>query len=187
MDEFAPLLAAARSGSADAFNELVAGQAELAFQVAAQHSGRPAAAAAERDRAFQAAWAAIGRYGGEAADWPAWLLGFVVAAEHDRDVSADQAPPPPVRRPAAGEPPADYGRTDDLAGLLRWALSRLPAEPRWLLVLDGAGLSYRGIGIAVGLDAATVKLRLARARADLASVLWAMPQAGPDDSSARQS
>lgn len=175
MDEIAQLLAAARSGSADAFNRLVAGQAEAAYQVAVHHAGRPATAAADCDRAFQAAWMAIGRYDGEAAGWPAWLLGFVVAAARDRETGAVEPPEPPApgRWPTPGASPADYGSTEELAVLLRWALAQLPAEPRWLLVLDGAGLDYRAIGSAVGLDAAAVKGRLARARADLADVLAA--------------
>ncbi|MDR1692934.1 MAG: RNA polymerase sigma factor [Oscillospiraceae bacterium] len=72
----------------------------------------------------------------------------------------------------------------ELASALEDALYKLPCEARQILLLrETAGLSYKEIGEATGLEEGTVKSRLARARTALRELLIKSGNVSPDRAS----
>ncbi len=176
MDEQA-LIASARAGDPHAFNVLVQGYQDIAYNVAYRVLGQPDAAADATQDAFLAAYQALAAYRG--GSFKAWLLRIVTNSCYDQLRQKKRRPQTSledmvedadyaVALTDPGESPEEALLRQDLAEALEAGIARLPLDQRVTLVLsDVQGLSYDEIAEATGASLGTVKSRLSRARSRL--------------------
>lgn len=171
------LVAEARAGSLDAFNQLVARYERPAYGLAYRLLGDGAAAEDATQESFLAAWTNLGSYRGGV--FRAWLLRIVANRCYDElrrrqrhpAGSLDELPTEPavawtLQPPAEG--PDDVALRHELSRQVQAAISRLPTDQRAALILsDIEGYAYEEIATITSANLGTVKSRLSRARARL--------------------
>ena len=173
------VLARARAGDLDAFNDLVLLHQDGVYRLCLRMLASPAAAEDATQDAFVSAWQNIGRLRGER--FRPWL--FRIAANLCLDRLRGQA-----RRPArslesalaegSAEPfdpapaPESVVLTGELRGRLEAALAQLPPDQRLALLLcDVEDLDYREIAAVMKTSIGTVKSRISRGRSRLRELL----------------
>lgn len=185
MDE-ATLIAAARQGDTQSFDQLVRLYQGAIYNLAYRILGDEEAASDATQDAFLSAYKAIGRYRG--GSFKGWLLRIVTNACYDQlrrkkrqpttsleAVYLDSAPPW-----AENEEPEEYALRQELGSIIQRGLATLPPEQRIALVLsDIQGLSYEEIAEVMGTNLGTVKSRLNRGRASLRDHLLAQGELLP--------
>lgn len=104
---------------------------------------------------------------GDGAGLKAWLFKVATHVVRDRVRISDNRRRLLERNPVAPAPPSDpaevFGRKEEVARVRR-ALAGLDERDRTLLLLREEGFSYRELGEAVGVKAASIGTLLARAR-----------------------
>jgi RNA polymerase sigma-70 factor (ECF subfamily) len=186
MSDEQALVASARQGDAQAFNQLVLHYQGMVYNLAYRILGDPAAAADAAQDAFFSAFRALGQYRG--GSFKAWLLRIVTNACYDQlrskrrrptdslddlDVEADHVRY--LRDPA--EQPEEFVERQELGRAIQEGLRTLPAEQRTIVVLsDIQGLDYQEIAEVEGVSLGTVKSRLSRGRAKLRDYLVQHPE-----------
>lgn len=189
MDE-QTLIAAARQGDLDAFNQLVIHYQDLAHRVAYRILSDTDASADATQDAFLRAYQALGQYRGPS--FKAWLMRIVTNCCYDqlrlrqrqsRTLIKAQLATDPVPGNSFAhqtESPETYTERQDLAQAIQAGIRALPPVQRTALVLcDVAGMSYREIARATSTSPGTVKSRISRARARLRDHLMAQPELLP--------
>jgi RNA polymerase sigma-70 factor (ECF subfamily) len=180
MDEQA-LIASARKGDAQAFNQLVMLYQSMVYNLAYRILGNPDAAADATQDAFFSAFKAMGKFRG--GSFKAWMLRIVTNACYDQlrskqrrptqsldDLPVEQDHVRYLRDPA--ERPDEQVERQELNQLIHAGIGTLPPEQRVVVVLsDVQGLSYQEIADVAGLSLGTVKSRLSRGRAKLRDYL----------------
>lgn len=155
------------AGDADAYAELLRRHRDRIYRIALRMLGNAADADDVAQEVAIQLWTALSSFGGRAA-FTTWLYRVVVnrCLNHRRGTRAEEAlteahhpvEPGPERRVLAGQ--------ELEAGMA--ALSGLPDEQRMVVVLvQLEGLSYAEVAGALNTSEATVRGRLARARAQL--------------------
>jgi RNA polymerase sigma-70 factor (ECF subfamily) len=176
MDEEA-LIASARKGDAQAFNQLVLLYQSMAYNVAYRILGRPDAAADATQDAFISAFKAMRKFRG--GSFKAWILRIVTNACYDQlrvkqrrptesmdDLPVEQDHIRYMHDPA--ERPEEYVERQELNQAIQRGIETLPPDQRIIVVLsDVQGLSYKEIADVTGVSLGTVKSRLSRGRAKL--------------------
>lgn len=174
-------IAAARRGDLAAFNTLVLAYQGLAYNVAYRILGNADAAADATQDGFLKAYRNLGQFRG--GSFRAWLLRIVTNRCYDVLRSQRRHPAFTLDGDNAGdehdgrlrahdESPEDFAIRRELNGSIEAAISRLPADQRWVVVLrDVEGLGYEEIAESAGMPVGTVKSRLSRARARLRDLL----------------
>jgi RNA polymerase sigma-70 factor (ECF subfamily) len=176
------LIALARDGQLDAFNELVARHERAVYAVAARYLRSAPQAEDVTQDTFVRAWRALDTFRNhEGAGFRTWLLS--IAANRARDVlrAETRRPTAPLETDdeepnwepeAADEPPLDFAARGELSTLLERAIGALPPEQRLVVILsDVQGLPYDEVAAIAGVPVGTVKSRLNRARARLRDAL----------------
>ena len=169
------IIARARRGDADAFEQLVAAYRNQVFRLALRMCGNEADADEVAQEAFLSAWKGLPNFRGESR-FSTWLYQLTThaainlmrrekrqAAVEDIDeiTAADDGP----------SPQQQVERTETQREI-RSALMQLPEEYRQVLLLRFMQeLSYEEIGRALKLPVGTVKSRLNRAKAQLKDIL----------------
>jgi len=177
MDDEA-LLDRARRGDRDAFAELVERHQDGLYTMALRLLGRPEDAADVVQETFLRAYVNLPRL--RPASVRAWLFRVAVNAAHDvhrrtarRPVtSLEDAEGKILDLPDPALGPEASAEARERAAVVREALLRLPLEYRACVVLrDVNDLSYEEVAEALRVPLGTVKSRLSRARAQVATVL----------------
>ena len=169
------IIARARRGDADAFEQLVEAYRNQVFRLALRMCGNEADADEVAQEAFLSAWKGLPNFRGESR-FSTWLYQLTThaaidlmrrekrqAAAEDIDgiTAADDRPSPQQQAERA-----------ETRREVRSALMQLPEEYRQVLLLRFMQeLSYEEIGQALKLPAGTVKSRLNRAKAQLKDIL----------------
>lgn len=184
------LIAAARDGDLDAFNQLVIHYQKLAFHVAYRILSNTDASADATQDAFLRAFNALDQYRG--GSFKAWLMRIVTNTCYDqlrakkRHPTAsleallvvDPAPEPSFVNRA--ESPEAYAERQDLSRAIQAGINDLPKDQRIALSMcDVAGMSYQEIADATQASLGTVKSRISRARAKLRDYLLAQQELLP--------
>jgi RNA polymerase sigma-70 factor (ECF subfamily) len=181
----AALIQSAQRGHLPAFNQIILHYQGLAYNVAYRIVGDAELAADTTQDAFIKAYQRINQYRG--GSFKAWLLRVVTNTCYDAlrarkrrpttSLESEDDDDDPDYNPwliDSGERPEAYVVRQELAELLRDAISQLPADQRAALVLaDIEGLDYQEIADAMGTALGTVKSRLSRARAKMRDMLMA--------------
>jgi len=179
MDEQA-LIAAAKQGDREAFNQLVVHYQSMAYNVAYRIlNDRDAAADATQD-AFLSAYRAIARFRG--GSFRAWLMRIVTNACYDQLRVKQRRPTTSIDEDLdsdreewnvdPGERPEAFVVRQELGQLIQRGLETLPPEQRMAVVLsDIQGMSYDEIAEATSTSLGTVKSRLNRGRRKLRDYL----------------
>jgi RNA polymerase sigma factor (sigma-70 family) len=179
MDESA-LIAAAKQGDREAFNQLVVHYQSLAYNVAYRVLGDGAAAADATQDAFISAYRAIARFRG--GSFKAWIMRIVTNACYDQLRAKQRRPTtsldadPELERHEwnvdPGERPEAYVVRQELGQIIQRGLATLPVEQRTCVVLsDIQGMSYEEIAQTMNSSLGTVKSRLNRGRRKLRNYL----------------
>lgn len=185
MDE-ASLIAAAKQGRVDAFNDLVLVYQHQVYNLAYRILGDPAAAADAAQEAFISAYRHIVEFRG--GSFKSYLLRIVANACYDElrrrkrrpatsfedfgDGEMDEEANPALVNGSAG--PEESAERAEMVRAIQACIETLPADQRITLVLsDVEGLSYEEIAETTGVALGTVKSRLARARGKLRDCLRA--------------
>jgi RNA polymerase sigma-70 factor (ECF subfamily) len=185
MDE-ATLIAAARQGDTQSFDQLVRLYQGAIYNLAYRILGDEEAASDATQDAFLSAYKAIGRYRG--GSFKGWLLRIVTNACYDQLRRKKRQPTTPLEAVyldsappwAENEEPEEYALRQELGSIIQRGLSTLPPEQRIALVLsDIQGLSYEEIAEVMGTNLGTVKSRLNRGRANLRDYLLAQGELLP--------
>jgi RNA polymerase sigma-70 factor (ECF subfamily) len=178
------LIAAARSGNLDAFNELVLAYQDRVYNLAYRILGDPASAEDATQEAFISAYQHLPTFRG--GSFLSWLMRTV--ANRCYDELRRRKRRPAVSWESFGEmdeeanpflvnghpTPEEAAQEAELTHLLQMAITSLPPDQRVVLVLsDVEGMDYAAIAETVGIPVGTVKSRLARARARLRDFLQA--------------
>ena len=183
MDE-QKLIAAARRGDVEAFNELVLIHQGVMYNVAYRLLGDGEAAADATQEAVISAFKALRGFRGRSLK--GWLLQIVISRcwdemgshrcypthhIYDDPLEADRPPVPA----ANATPPEEHADRRRLAQVLQQAILSLPPQQRVVVVLsDVQGLSYQEIADALHTSRGTVESRLSQARARLGDALQAL-------------
>jgi RNA polymerase sigma-70 factor (ECF subfamily) len=182
MDESA-LVADAKRGKLDAFNELVLFYQSQVYNLAYRIMGDPASASDATQEAFIAAYQSLDRFRG--GSFKSYLMRIVSNRCYDElrrrkrrpatsfeDVEIDEEANPLLVN--GGEGPEAYAERQEVAQVIQDGIETLPPEQRVTLVLsDVQGMSYQEISRAMDVSLGTVKSRLARARGKLRDYLQA--------------
>lgn len=176
------LIAAARAGDLDAFNEIVDRYQRAVYNVALRIMREPSAAEDAAQDAMIKAWTAIGSFNGEIL--LPWLLRIVTNRCYDVIRARNRRPADSLDQEALNESsswstqiaqteaPADFVDRAELSGRLRAALDALTPDQRAVVVLsDVHGHSYEEIAATLGVAVGTVKSRLCRGRSRLRELL----------------
>ncbi len=184
------LVAAARRGDLDAFNELVLAYQDRLYNLAYRILGDPAMAEDAVQEALIAAYRALETFRG--GSFLAWLRRTVVNRCYDELRRRKRRPT--VSWESFGEldeeanpflvnghpNPEEAAQQAELSDFLQAAIRALPPDQRVVLVLsDVEGMDYEQIARTLGVPLGTVKSRLARARARLRDYLQARPELLP--------
>jgi RNA polymerase sigma-70 factor (ECF subfamily) len=182
MDETA-LIADAKRGKVDAFNELVLAYQSQVYNLAYRIMGDPASASDATQEAFIAAYQSLDRFRG--GSFKSYLMRIVSNRCYDElrrrkrrpatsfeDVEIDEDANPMLVN--GGEKPEEYTERQEMAHMLQSGIETLPPDQRITLVFsDVQGMSYQEIAEVMEVSLGTVKSRLARARSKLRDYLQA--------------
>jgi RNA polymerase sigma-70 factor (ECF subfamily) len=178
----ADLVARARRGDEDAYDQLVRAHQDIAYRTAWLVSGSAADAEDAAQEAFVKAWRALGRFR-EGAPFRPWLLAIVANEARNRRRSAGRREAL-VLRAAAERRPSDGAASPPEAAVLRAerrdvllaALERLSDDDRVVLSCRHLlGLGEEETAAALGIRRGTVKSRTSRALARLRAELGETP------------
>ncbi len=189
MDELG-LIAQARDGDINAFNDLVLAYQDRVYGLAYRIMGEPASAADATQEAFISAFRKLNSYRG--GQFKSWLYRIVTNACYDElrrrkrrpadsleDLAPESADPPP-QLVSQSESPEDHAQRMELSRAIEDCIRALSPEHRTLVVLrDVEDLDYQSIAAAIGLELGTVKSRLSRARARLRDCLGGLGELLP--------
>ena len=183
MDGDLALVQSAKQGDQDAFAQLVQLHQKKVYNLTLRMTGSPEDAEEMAQTAFWNAWRNLPSFR-EEASFSTWLYRLAVNAcldflrkerhrrQGDSALSLDD-----TSNPASQVPDFRYAPEEDISrGELRRSiiegLNLLSAEHRCILIMrEIDGLSYQEIGQVLGLEAGTVKSRLARGRLALRRIL----------------
>lgn len=182
----ASLIAAARQGRVDAFNELVLAYQHQVYNLAYRILGDPASAADVTQETFISAYHHIAGFRGNS--FKSYLLRIVSNACYDElrrrkrrpatsfddfgESGIDEEANPALVNESEG--PEEHAERREVANVIQACIETLPPDQRITLVLsDVEGLSYQEIAETTGVAVGTVKSRLARARGKLRDCLRA--------------
>jgi RNA polymerase sigma-70 factor (ECF subfamily) len=174
------VIAAAKHGDHDAFNQLVLRYQRLAYTVAYRILGNRRSAEDATQEAFLSAYRAMSRF--HRGSFKAWLLRIVTNACYDQLRALKRCPidepyaTPDVERCAwtadPRESPQAYVERKELGQVIQLGLDTLPPAQRFVVVLaDIQELEYREIAHVLGIPMGTVKSRLNRGRRRLRDYL----------------
>jgi RNA polymerase sigma-70 factor (ECF subfamily) len=176
------LIAAARRGDVQAFNQLILTYQGMAYNLAYRILGDGEAAADVTQEAFLKAFQNLRGYRG--GSFRAWLLRIVTNACYDYlrsrqrrpsdslEALLEESPDHSLLMREEGESPDDYVLRAELSDVIQAGIATLPPDQRTVLVLsDILGFSYQEIAEIASLNLGTVKSRLSRARERLRTFL----------------
>ena len=175
------ILARARRGELDAFEELVRQYEKRVYAVALRASGSPEDAADITQEVFLRAWRSIESFRGDSG-FSTWLFRITMnlCVDHARHKNAQpQTQPLVVGEEDAERPipdtaptPEEHLENSELGRELAAALDEVSEEHRRIVLLrDVSGLSYTEIAEVLEISEGTVKSRLSRARIALRTIL----------------
>mgnify|MGYP005761019149 FL=1 len=175
------ILARARRGELDAFEELVRQYEKRVYAVALRSSGSPEDAADITQEVFLRAWRSIESFRGDSG-FSTWLFRITMnlCVDHARHKNAQPQTQPlvvgeedaerPIPDPAPT--PEEHLENSELGHELAAALDEVSEEHRRIVLLrDVSGLSYTEIAEVLEISEGTVKSRLSRARIALRTIL----------------
>ena len=169
------IIARARRGDADAFEQLVEAYRNQVFRLALRMCGNEADADEVAQEAFLSAWKGLPNFRGESR-FSTWLYQLTTHAAIDllrrekRQAAAEDIDE--ITTADDGPSPQQQVERAETQREIRSALMQLPEEYRQVLVLRFMQeLSYEEIGQTLKLPAGTVKSRLNRAKAQLKDIL----------------
>lgn len=169
------IIARARRGDADAFEQLVEAYRNQVFRLALRMCGNEADADEVAQEAFLSAWKGLPNFRGESR-FSTWLYQLTTHAAIDllrrekRQAAAEDIDG--ITAADDGPSPQQQAERAETRREVRSALMQLPEEYRQVLLLRFMQeLSYEEIGQALKLPAGTVKSRLNRAKAQLKDIL----------------
>lgn len=169
------IIARARRGDADAFEQLVAAYRDQVFRLALRMCGSEADADEVAQEAFLSAWKALPNFRGES-QFSTWLYQLSTHAAIDlmrrekRQIAADDITEVSAADPAPS--PQQQAEQSEQREIVRDAILQLAPEQREVVVLRFMEeLSYEEIGAVLKLPSGTVKSRLNRAKAQLKEIL----------------
>ena len=169
------IIARARRGDADAFEQLVVAYRDQVFRLALRMCGSEADADEVAQEAFLSAWKALPNFRGES-QFSTWLYQLTTHAAIDlmrrekRQIAADDIPEVSAADPAPS--PQQQAEQSEQREIVRDAILQLAPEQREVVVLRFMEeLSYEEIGAVLKLPSGTVKSRLNRAKAQLKEIL----------------
>ncbi|HJC12654.1 MAG TPA: sigma-70 family RNA polymerase sigma factor [Candidatus Agathobaculum intestinigallinarum] len=175
------ILARARRGELDAFEELVRQYEKRVYAVALRSSGSPEDAADITQEVFLRAWRSIESFRGDSG-FSTWLFRITMnlCVDHARHKNAQPQTQPlvvgeedaerPIPDPAPT--PEEHLENSELGRELAAALDEVSEEHRRIVLLrDVSGLSYTEIAEVLEISEGTVKSRLSRARIALRTIL----------------
>lgn len=177
------LVSAAQGGDQDAFARLVERSQDKVYHLAYRMTGSPEDAADLTQEAFLNAWRGLARFGGQST-FSTWLYRLTsnVCIDFLRRQSRREALSMTVEEPGGESRQADLpderwsperalARREDLRALEEALAALSPDHRQVLLLREIEGLSYAEIAQCLGLEAGTVKSRIARARLALRDLL----------------
>lgn len=169
------IIARARRGDADAFEQLVVAYRDQVFRLALRMCGNEADADEVAQEAFLSAWKALPNFRGES-QFSTWLYQLTTHAAIDlmrrekRQIAAEDITEVSAPDPAPG--PQQQAEQSEQREIVRDAILQLAPEQREVVVLRFMEeLSYEEIGAVLKLPSGTVKSRLNRAKAQLKEIL----------------
>lgn len=169
------IIARARRGDADAFEQLVVAYREQVFRLALRMCGSEADADEVAQEAFLSAWKALPNFRGES-QFSTWLYQLTTHAAIDlmrrekRQIAAADITEVSAADPAPS--PQQQAEQSEQREIVRDAILQLAPEQREVVVLRFMEeLSYEEIGAVLKLPPGTVKSRLNRAKAQLKEIL----------------
>ncbi len=169
------IIARARRGDADAFEQLVVAYRDQVFRLALRMCGSEADADEVAQEAFLSAWKALPNFRGES-QFSTWLYQLTTHAAIDlmrrekRQIAADDITGVNAADPAPS--PQQQAEQSEQREIVRDAILQLAPEQREVVVLRFMEeLSYEEIGAVLKLPSGTVKSRLNRAKAQLKEIL----------------
>lgn len=169
------IIARARRGDADAFEQLVVAYREQVFRLTLRMCGSEADADEVAQEAFLSAWKALPNFRGES-QFSTWLYQLTTHAAIDlmrrekRQIAADDITEVSAADPAPS--PQQQAEQSEQREIVRDAILQLAPEQREVVVLRFMEeLSYEEIGAVLKLPSGTVKSRLNRAKAQLKEIL----------------
>jgi len=163
------LVARARSGDADAFDELVSAHGPALYRLLVRLLGNPADAEDVAQEALVKAWRGLSGFRGDAR-FSTWLHRIAVNEANRRlarDARRSALPldDAALETPDASEGPAALAEASELAGLFESWLADLPGAYRAAVVLrDVEGLTNEEAAAALGIEVRNFKSRLHRGR-----------------------
>ena len=174
------LLQKARSGDADAFEEIVRNNEKIVYSLALRHLGNPQDAEDAAQEVFLKAFTGLKSFRGDA-KLSVWLYRItcnvctdILRRRKDTvSLSAEKDDGAPLLELSDDRfDPVEITERSELREEVGKALAQLPEEARRILVLrEIAGLSYEEIAQTTDLDMGTVKSRIFRARKKLCRLL----------------
>ena len=174
------ILAQARRGELDAFEELVRRYEKRVYAIALRSAGSPEDAADLTQDVFLRAWRSIESFRGDSG-FSTWLFRITmnICVDHARHrqtqpqtmaLTNDEDEERPIHDTAPT--PEEYLDNSELGRELATALDEVSEEHRRIVLLrDVSGMSYTEIAEILEISEGTVKSRLARARIALRKVL----------------
>ena len=169
------IIARARRGDADAFEQLVIAYRDQVFRLALRMCGNEADADEAAQEAFLSAWKALPNFRGDS-QFSTWLYQLTSHAAIDllrrekRQIAAEDITE--VSAPDPGPSPQQQAERSETRQAVRDAMGQLSPEYRQIVVLRFLQeLSYEEIGAVLRLPPGTVKSRLNRAKAQLKDIL----------------
>ena len=169
------IIARARRGDADAFEQLVIAYRDQVFRLALRMCGNEADADEAAQEAFLSAWKALPNFRGDSR-FSTWLYQLTSHAAIDllrrekRQIAAEDITEVSVSDP--GPSPQQQAERSETRQAVRDAMGQLSPEYRQIVVLRFLQeLSYEEIGAVLKLPPGTVKSRLNRAKAQLKDIL----------------
>jgi RNA polymerase sigma-70 factor (ECF subfamily) len=183
------LIAQARRGDLDAFNQIVVAYQSLAYSVAYRTlQDEEAAADAVQDSFVKAFRGLLSFHGGS---FKSWLIRIVVNTCYDLlrsrqrhpQESIDDLPEEGAYSPYLVDPaesPERHAERMELSEIIELGISGLPPDQRLALTLcDVHGYSYEEISTIADMPMGTVKSRINRARSRLRAFLLQYPELLP--------
>ncbi len=169
------IIARARRGDADAFEQLVVAYRDQVFRLALRMCGNEADADEVAQEAFLSAWKALPNFRGDS-QFSTWLYQLTSHAAIDlmrrekRQIAAEDITE--VSAPDPGPSPQQQAERSETRQAVRDAMGQLSPEYRQIVVLRFLQeLSYEEIGAVLKLPPGTVKSRLNRAKSQLKDIL----------------
>ena len=165
------LVALARSGNANAFEELVRRHQVTIFRIALRMLGDSGDAEDASQESFLQAWRALPRFRSQSA-FSTWL--YRIVTNRCLNLRRARRPSQPLLwdQESAEPGPEEAAEARNRLLVLRQAILELTPEQRAVFVLrDLEGCAYEEIVQILGISLAAVKSRLHRARLELADLL----------------